>query len=134
MTYYLAVLPAIYVGTQIAANRAMVLASNWFTECEDLQDDSISVITAASTILEMHSKMQPSHPAFANRKLLERDTLLLKYYSEKGATSKAKWRVMRKDYTELNTTLKRYMDCVEQEIRLFMEIIECYRSSTNKGR
>lgn len=134
MTYYLAVLPAVYVGTQFAANRAMVLVSDWFTECTELKDDSAAVITAATTILKMHSGMQPSHPAFASRKLLEKDTLLLVYYSEKGAKSKAKWRLMRKDYSALNATLRRYIDCIEQEIRLFIEIIGCHRSSTRKEK
>ena len=112
----------------------MVLVSDWFTECTELKDDSAAVITAATTILKMHSRMQPSHPAFASRQLLEKDTLLLVYYSEKGATSKAKWRLMRKDYSVLNKMLQRYIDCIEQEIRLFIEIIGCQAIKTEPTR
>lgn len=123
MAYYFAALPVVYFSTQFAASRAMNAAAVWVTVCEDLKNDSRPTIDTASAILQLYKNMEKKHPGYATLQHLKGALDQLKYVSSKAVQSKKKWRLMRKDFSELNIKLETQRMRVEQRIRLFNEIM-----------
>ena len=122
MAYYVAVLPVLYIGTQVAASKAVQAATNWFTICEEHNDDTAATIDTARSILNMYRNLNVKHPAYTSRLHLKASLDSLVYLSERAKKRAAKWRLMRKDFTHINSELDKQRIRVEQRIRLFREV------------
>tara|TARA_B110000093_G_scaffold182587_1_gene229670 strand:- start:2620 stop:3027 length:408 start_codon:yes stop_codon:yes gene_type:complete len=124
MAYYLAALPVVYFGTQFAAAKAMNAATKWVTTCDDLQNDSAPTIDTAKAIVRLYATLETKHPAYTTLLHLKAALDQLKYISSKANLSARKWRMVRKDFSTANTTLRVQRDRVEQRIRLFNDIMQ----------
>jgi hypothetical protein len=124
MAYYFAALPVVYFSTQFAASKAMNAAAEWATVCEELKNDSRPTIDTASAIIELYKDMGMKHPAYIPLQHLRGALDQLKYVSSKANQSKKKWRLLRKDFSKINTKIQTHCSGVEQRIRLFNEIMK----------
>ena len=122
MAYYLMALPAVYFGTQYAATQAMNSVGRWFMSRSDLYDDSEAVLAAGDSILETHASLSPSHSAYKAKTYLKQSIETLRYKSNSARRDARRWRVMRYDYTAVNSELVQHINQVEQRIRLFREV------------
>jgi len=129
MAYYVAALPVLYIGTQIAASRAMNAATTWFTVCEELRDDTAATIDTAKSILKMYKSIDINHPAYTSRLHLKASLDSLVYLSNNARSRAGKWRVMRKDFTRINADLEKQRKRVEQRIRLFREVLSVIKQT-----
>jgi len=125
MAYYVAALPVLYIGTQVATSRVVNAATTWFTVCEELVDDSRATIDTATSILQMYIDIDLQHPAYTSRLHLQASLDSLVYLSDNARQKATKWRVLRKDYTRINTDINKQRTRVEQRIRLFREVLQC---------
>jgi len=122
MAYYVAVLPVLYIGTQVAASKAVQAATNWFAVCEEHNDDTAATTDTARSILNMFKDLDINHPAYTSRLHLQSSLDSLVYLSECANKRAGKWRLMRKDFTQINSELDKQRNRVEQRIRLFREV------------
>tara|TARA_B110001452_G_C15241783_1_gene430102 strand:- start:13737 stop:14123 length:387 start_codon:yes stop_codon:yes gene_type:complete len=122
MAYYIAALPVVYIGTQVAASRVVHAATNWLTVCEGLQDDTTATIDTAQSILNMYKTLKITHPAYNSRLHLQASLDSLVYLSDNARKKAKKWRFLRKDFTQINFDLDKQRNRVEQRIRLFREV------------
>ena len=123
MAYYFAALPVVYFSTQFAASKAMNAAATWATVCEELVDDSAPTIDTAGAIIKLYRDIKMKNPAYIPLQHLRAALEQLKYVSSKARQSKKKWRLLRKDFSKINTKLQTHCAMVEQRIRLFNEIM-----------
>ena len=131
MAYYLAALPVVYFSTQFAASKVMNAAAVWVTVCEELRNESRPTIDTASAFIELYKDISMNHPAYIPLQHLKAAVDQLKYVSSKAIQSKKKWRLMRKDFSKINSKLCIHCTRVEQRIRLFNEIMTS--ASLQKG-
>ena len=124
MAYYLAALPVVYFGTQFAAAKAMNAAAKCVTTCDDLHNDSAPTIDTAEAIVQLYTALDRKHPAYTTLLHLKAALDQLKYLSSKADLSARKWRMVRKDFSTANTSLRVQRDRVEQRIRLFNDIMQ----------
>lgn len=116
---YLLFIPVVYYGTSHIANKIFNMTSDYVLESETLHDDSRALLTAAISILQKYKDMDDSHPAFANKELVEEGVDSLEYASK---TTREKW--FQRNYHAENISLQRLQSDLERRLRLFLLVVE----------